>query len=266
MKTNLPGNYSPSPLISLTAACGGNSDKRSQIIQMRLYRLVSCIIISTFISGCAYGFYPISVSRDDHKSETRKDLADSLIGESQESVVEKIGRPNQILVDGKQQYMIYEHHSSAYMLVMFLYLPVAIQETHETDTLHCLKIDLDANNLVADYQFKSTAYYKRNRPFLWSDRTFKCPTEYWKEEVWQSFDELPVPYSDQQTLEELTISNLDQKPQADLSMVNCISSGTRQCVERSQCDTPTTKLNSIPDTVSCFSCGKRQWVERSQCD
>jgi hypothetical protein len=198
MKTRLLGNFPLLLAIFLAAACGGRCDKRSQDIQMRFYRLVNCIILSVCMSGCAHPLvYPVSFSRDDHKTETRKDLAESLIGESQKSVIEKIGLPNQLLTDRDQKYMIYEHQSTANeKLMLFFILPAGYLESDDNDTLHCLKIDLDANNLVVDYQFKSTAYFER---YVF----FKCPREYWKEEEWQSIEELPVSSLFQQPSKEL---------------------------------------------------------------
>jgi hypothetical protein len=165
MKTKLLGSFFPSSLM-----CS------------------MCFVLILTTSGCAHPLVvPVSFSRDDLKTENREDLAESLIGESQKSVIEKIGPPNQILTDRNQKYMIYEHHSTANeMLMLFAFWPVGYLESDDNnDTLHCLKIDLDANNLVVDYQFKSTAYFETG--------LFKCPKEYWKEGEWQSFEELPVP-------------------------------------------------------------------------
>jgi len=233
MKTKLSGNFFPPP---------------------RIWAM--CVILIFTTSGCALGVYPIPFPRDDYKTDTRKDLAESLIGESQESVTEKIGQPDQILTDGKQQYMIYRHSSSANAMVMIGFIiPAGYVESHEIKTIHCFKIDLDANKLVVDYEFESTVHSKR-----------PCTEEFWTKEELKSIEELPVTYPNQRTLKELQIPNLYQQHQTGLNLVNCISGGTRQCAERSQCDTSATELNSIPDTVNCFSCGKRQWVERSYCD
>jgi hypothetical protein len=159
--------------------------------------LVSCIILSIYISGC----YSISIAQDDYTTETRKDLAKSLIGESRQSVVEKIGLPNQILTDGIQQYMIYEHQSSAKVLDMLLYYPIYYSDSQNHKTLHCLKIDLDTNLLVVDYEFDSTAHFTGNG-------NYRCHSEFWKEEVWHSLEKLPVP-----PLKSYSTPNPDQQPQ-----------------------------------------------------
>jgi hypothetical protein len=183
MKPGFPGNYLLSPVIPLTANCGGGgSNKQSQVVEMRLFRLVSCMILSICISGC----YSIPISQDDYTTETRKDLAESLIGESRESVVEKIGAPNQILTDGMQQYMLYEHLSSAKMLGMMVYIPIIYADSQNHKTLHCLKFDLDANQVVVDYEFDSTAHFTGNG-------NYKCHSVFWKEEEWHSLEKLPVP-------------------------------------------------------------------------
>jgi hypothetical protein len=49
-------------------------------------------------------------------------------------VVEKIGVPNQILTDGIQQYMIYEHQSSAKVLGMMLYYPMLYTDSKNHKT------------------------------------------------------------------------------------------------------------------------------------
>jgi hypothetical protein len=199
MKTRYPGNFSLSPITSLIAACdgGSSSEKQSQVVEMRLMRLASCIILSICISGC----YSFSISQNDYKTETRKDLAESLIGESRANVIEKVGRPNQLLTDGKQQYMLYEHQSSAKELGMLFYLPVFYLDSNDTKTLHCLKIDLDANHLVVDYEFDSTAHFKGRG-------NYKCHSKFWNEEVWHSLEKLPVP-----PLKSYSIPNPDQQPQ-----------------------------------------------------
>jgi hypothetical protein len=186
----------------LTADCGGggSTNKQSQVVEMRLFRLVSCIILSICISGC----YSISISQDDYTTETRKDLAKSLIGESRDSVVEKIGRPDQLLTDGTQQYMVYEHQSSAKVLYMLLYYPILYSDSKDHKTLHCFKIDLDANLLVVDYEFDSTAHFSGNG-------NYRCRSEFWKEDEWHSLEKLPVP-----PLKSYSIPNPDEQPQEAL--------------------------------------------------
>lgn len=189
MTTILPRNISPLPLIFLTADCRGNNGMRSQVFQMRLYRLLGCIVALTCISGCVFPgpvFPTANFSREGHLTEIYKARAETIIGETQESVIEKMGRPNLILADDKHQYMIYDHYSSANALMMWLFiLPVGYLEDPGGTTLHCLKIDLDANNFVVDYQFKSTVHFAKGFS--------KCLNEYWKAEKWHSFENLPIP-------------------------------------------------------------------------
>lgn len=55
MKTELTGNFFQPSIFSLIAACGGASsirDMKSQVVEVRLFRLVSCIILSICFSGC----------------------------------------------------------------------------------------------------------------------------------------------------------------------------------------------------------------------
>jgi hypothetical protein len=59
MKTKFLGNFLLSPIIPLTVDCGGggSGNKQSQVVEMRLFRLVSCMILSICIffnvAGCA---------------------------------------------------------------------------------------------------------------------------------------------------------------------------------------------------------------------
>ena len=53
MKTRSPGNFLLSPFIPLTVDCGGggSGNKQSQVVEMRLFRLVSCMILSICTHG-----------------------------------------------------------------------------------------------------------------------------------------------------------------------------------------------------------------------
>ena len=151
------------------------------------------LLLLPFISGCAIGFYDLSAPRDDYKTEERKDITKALIGESQESVVEKLGPPDQIRTDGEHQYLIYSNSSSANRVIMFVFFPVFYHEDkgygyERYETLHCLKIDIDANNLVVDYKFKSTTLHTSR---------YDCPSQFWSKGELQSLKKLPATDPDQ---------------------------------------------------------------------
>jgi hypothetical protein len=200
---------------------------------MRFYRLFICIIVSALISGCI-GF---QVAKDDKITDYQKDIAKSLIGESKENLIKKIGLPRQTISEGERQFLIFPHTSSSYGVATFFGIPFYIDPEFKGETLHCLRIELDSNDRVKDYHFKSTALPFRKEHY--------CRGLFWNEE------ESP---------------RIDLYEESQTNPVNCISGGVRQCVEPSKCDAQTRAINTIPDIVSCFSCGKRQWVERSQCD
>lgn len=208
-------------------------------------RLFTYMLISAFISGC----FVAPISRNDVESKNNKTLVKTLIGESQESIIATLGLPEKILADGERRFMFYSDRSRSkgVPFLFFLPLPMVIDAG---EVLHCFRLELDSNNLVKDYDIKSTTRSAQKG----------CLNQFWNERKSLTLKELPLPELDYQP------QNVVQQPQIDHSLINCISGGIRQCVERSQCDRSTARSNSSLDTVSCFSCGKRQWVERSQCD
>lgn len=184
MKTEITRNSLQSPVTRPAVSRGGdgNSNQQAQHAVTRLAGMLGSVMLALGVSGC----YSIPISQDDYKTETRKELADSLIGESRETVVERIGAPDQVLTDGRQQYLLYEHQSSAKVLGMMVYIPIVYADSQNHKTLHCLKFDLDVDQVVVDYEFDSSAHYS-------GYGNYKCHSVFWEEEEWHALEQLPVP-------------------------------------------------------------------------
>jgi hypothetical protein len=107
------------------------------------------LFITTFTSGCL----AFPVPGNDSESLAKKDEVKTLIGESQESVIRKLGLPDQWESQGTRQFMTYSLGSPS-KLVMTVYLfPVGVFDGGWT--IHCYRLEIDSNNMVKDYKIGS---------------------------------------------------------------------------------------------------------------
>lgn len=213
------------------------------------FRILGYLLISAFVLGCVV----IPISGESNRSITIENIVSTLPGESPESVIAKLGLPDQWLSKEERQFMIYSTRSTSSVVGWYWNAPFWVED-HSNSTLHCYKIEIGSDNVVHDYDIETTI-----RPSIRSSSK-DCLYQFWSESDRHSLNELPIPKLDQKP------GKLNQPTQKDVAIVNCISGGKRQCVERYKCDVLQTSLNTIPDTVNCYSCGKRQWVERTHCD
>ena len=111
------------------------------------------LLISTFTSGCA-----VPISSNNYESQVKKDEFYILVGESQERVIRKLGSPDNWMIQGTRQFMIYSSSTSQVTVVgIYLFVPMASKDTKRVK--HCYRIEIGKNNIVKDYKIDSQARY-----------------------------------------------------------------------------------------------------------
>ena len=124
----------------------------SNILQSPLAQSIYLVLlITTFTSGCLLFPFP----HNDSRSLAKKDEVKTLVGESQESVIRKLGLPDQWVSQGERQFMTYTAGSPAKNIVTIALVPVLVID--RGSTLHCYRLEIDSNNMVKDYKIDSTA-------------------------------------------------------------------------------------------------------------
>jgi len=117
---------------------------------MRITQVLKLLLLTGFLSGC----WTASIKDEAPGSLGNIDLLQSFIGQKSESVIRELGLPNELLSDGDKLFMVYSAKSSDTTFVMVIWVPVwAINDIE--NTIHCLRFELDSDNLVKEYRLKS---------------------------------------------------------------------------------------------------------------
>ena len=117
---------------------------------MRITRILKLLLLTGLLSGC----WGVHVKGETPESLGSIDLLDSFIGEKSESVVRELGLPRELLSDGEKQFMLYQATSDETTILMVTWVPVWAFDDIE-NTAHCLRIELDSDNVVKDYRLES---------------------------------------------------------------------------------------------------------------
>jgi len=118
---------------------------------MKLAQIPKTLLLLTgFISGC----WLTHVKDEAPGSLGNIDLLQSFIGQKSESVIRELGMPNDLLSDGNNQFMIYSARSPDTEFLMIIWVPVMARRD-PANTLHCLRFELDSDNVVKEYRLKS---------------------------------------------------------------------------------------------------------------
>ncbi|MDH3636145.1 MAG: hypothetical protein OES20_15710 [Gammaproteobacteria bacterium] len=120
---------------------------------MRILQILNLLLLIVPLSGC----WTLGVSKDAAPGQIGDtDLLDSLIGQKRENVIRELGLPGELLSDGDKQFMMYSARGTGTDMLMIVWIPIPVA-TASSDILHCLRIELDSDNLVKDHRIKSKA-------------------------------------------------------------------------------------------------------------
>ena len=113
---------------------------------MRITQLLGLLLLTGFLSGCV--IWHTDAPPPEKFSNT--DLLKSLIGQKSESVIRKLGLPNELLLDGDKQFMIYLAHTprTRHFLELDYFWMSYDRRKGEGSALYCLRIQLDSDGFV----------------------------------------------------------------------------------------------------------------------
>jgi hypothetical protein len=117
---------------------------------MRIVQILKLLLLTGFLSGC----WTASIKDEAPGSLGNIDLLQSFIGQKSESVIRELVLPNELLSDGDKLFMVYSAKSSGTEILMVIWAPVWAFNDME-NTLHCLRFELDADNVIKEYRLKS---------------------------------------------------------------------------------------------------------------
>jgi hypothetical protein len=142
---------------------------------MRITQILKLLLLTGFLSGC----WSLHIKGETPATLGNIDLLQSFIGQGSESVIRELGLPDELLSDGDKQFMVYSARSSDTAFLMIIWVPVWAGNS-EANTLHCLRFELDSDNVVKEYRLKS----KVLRRLLLGDQHFysNCQEVFW---IWK---------------------------------------------------------------------------------
>ncbi len=117
---------------------------------MRITQILKLLFLTGSLSGC----WLTHVKDEAPGSLGNIDLLQSFIGKQSESVVRELGPPNELLSDGDKQFMVYSARSADTEFLMIIWVPVMAMRDPD-NTLHCLRFELDSDNVVKEYRLQS---------------------------------------------------------------------------------------------------------------
>ena len=118
---------------------------------MRRVRFFHYLLLPLLLSGC-FGF-----TASDGRPGMYGDwyFLDSLVGKTSEIVVREFGIPDELLFDGQTRHMVYSTRGSGTSQGFITYIPLPVTPTDDDAIKHCLRFELDNDNLVKAYKIKS---------------------------------------------------------------------------------------------------------------
>ena len=138
---------------------------------MRIIQILNLLLLTALLSGC----WTLGVSKGVAPGRLgNTDLLESLIGQKSEDVIRELGLPIEVIEDEDKRFMIYSGYSAGTDLLMIVWIPVG---SESPDNLHCLRIELDSDNLVKGYRHKSKSLGYSWYGELSVDR--KCREVFW---------------------------------------------------------------------------------------
>lgn len=146
---------------------------------MGIRKILKLLLLTGFLSGC----WTIHIEDEAPGSLGNIDLLQSFVDQKSENVVRELGLPNELLLDGDKQFMVYSARSSDTAFLMIIWVPVWAGESPD-NILHCLRVELDSDNLVKEYRVKSKVM---SRLILASDMHFNedwyttCSKVFWSQ-------------------------------------------------------------------------------------
>jgi hypothetical protein len=124
-------------------------------------------------------------------------IISSLIGEPTERVIEQLGLPNLELMDENQKYMIYHTLGDGTDVMFLIWIPIPIPDFGDRkndSTLHCLRFEIDSNNLVVGFKLKSGG---RKKWFSTESHNQNCLEFFWSKKEIRNFQSLSAPLLEQ---------------------------------------------------------------------
>lgn len=150
---------------------------------MQTKRILNLLLLTGLLTGC----WTLHIKDETPETLGNIDLLQSFIGQKSESVVRELGVPDELLSDGDKQFMVYSAKSSDTGFLVIMWLPVWAMRDSD-NVLHCLRIELDSDNLVKEYQIKSKV---RKRIIVSTDIHFysNCQQVFW---MWEGNWKEPI--------------------------------------------------------------------------
>ena len=141
---------------------------------MRVTLILKLLLLTGFLSGC----WPLTIKDDAPGSLGNIELLQSFIGLKSESVIREFGLPDELLSDGDKLFMVYSAKSTDTSLVMVIWIPVWAINDFE-NTIHCLRFELDSDNVVKEYRFKSKVMQSGVYPIVDFPSYLNCQEVFW---------------------------------------------------------------------------------------
>jgi len=142
---------------------------------MRATQILKLLLLTGLLSGCWF----VHIKGEAPGSLGNIDLLQSFIGQESESVIRELGLPREVLSDGEKQFMLYSATSDETSILMVTWAPVWAFDDIE-NTAHCLRFELDSDNVVKDYRLESRVIgtYALTLEF---NLTSNCREVFWNE-------------------------------------------------------------------------------------
>ena len=157
------------------------------------------------LSGC----WGATIPHDVPDSFADPYIVNSLIGEPRENVIEQRGLPNLELTDENQKYMIYHTLGDGTDVMFFIWVPFPIPDfgdRQQDSTLHCLRFEIDSNNLVVGFKLKSGGWMEW---FSTESLNQNCLEFFWSKKEIRNFQSLSAPNLEKYAENGLAVDQLE---------------------------------------------------------
>ena len=126
----------------------------------RLLFVLTAFAVSSGLVGCI----PVPIHSKKPPDFITQPTLDLLVGESKQSIVHTLGRPDAAYADDASSYFIYGAYGERYDLLFMFYVPFWVEKSKRGE-LFCILLEFDNRNILRQYQIHQhgTAWSGKNK-------------------------------------------------------------------------------------------------------
>ena len=127
---------------------------------LKIFNFTSILLAIFLLNGC-WGFPVPRGDTPEEFTESKRTIR-SLLGATNEKVVDALGQPTWVILKNEKTYYIYQWMSREAGMIMIGYIPVPWvfrdSDDDQPDQAHCILLEFDGDNILKSYKVDTEGY------------------------------------------------------------------------------------------------------------